>query len=219
MDKKQNHRLLFSIIGSLIAAIVVISIYIVYLIFSTPQTVYAPDYLLDDDGITEIEPALTMPDFTLTDQHSEAIQLSDLDGSLTLMTFGFTHCPDVCPITLGEMQKIREDLGNQADNLDYVFVSVDGERDTPDVLATYFTTMRVGDFIIGMTGNESTLRTISEPFGVEFILNEPDRSGNYTVDHTAGMFLLDENHNWIRRYRYAVQSNLIADDIRQILEN
>lgn len=219
MEKKQNHRILFSVITILITAIVGISIYIAYLFLSTPQTVYAPEYLLDDDGITEIEPPLEMPDFTLTDQYNESINLSDLDGSLSLITFGFTHCPDVCPITLGEMRNIREDLGNLADELDYVFVSVDGERDTPDVLSTYFTTLRVDGFITGMTGSESQLRTISESYGVEFIYNEPDQLGNYTVDHTAGMFLLDENHNWIRRYRYGIQSNLIADDIRQILEN
>src|SRR5690606_25719763 len=113
---------------------------------------------------------------------------------------------------------IREELGNLADDIDYVFVSIDGERDTPEVLNTYLTTLRVNDFIVGMTGTEAELREFTRPLGVEFIYNEPDRFGNYTVDHTAGTFLLDANQNWVRRYRYGIQSSLIAEDIRAFMQ-
>ncbi|MGJ3238433.1 MAG: SCO family protein [Anaerolineae bacterium] len=219
MKQKRQQRFILSIVGSLIAVIVVISVYIVYLLFSTPPTVYAPDDLQEQmDGITTIDPSLPMPDFTLTDHTGERLRLSDLDQRPTLITFGFTHCPDVCPITLGEMRAIREALDTSADAIDYVFISVDGARDTPETLTTYFITLRVADFMIGMTGNESSLRAIAEPFGVEFIYQEADQLGNYNVDHTAGMFLLDGNQQWIRRYRYGTNSAIIAEDITDYLQ-
>ena len=217
MKNKQGGRLVFSLIGSLVAVIVIVAIYIAYLVFSTPDTVYAPEFALDDDGITDITPPLTIPDFTLTDENNTSISLSDLSGKPTLITFGFTHCPDVCPITLGEMRTIHEELGTIADDINYIFVSVDGERDTPEVLDTYFTTLRVNDFMRAMTGSEEELRAFTEPFGVEFIYNEADRFGNYTVDHTAGIFLLDAEQNWVRRYRYGIQNYLIVDDIQAFL--
>lgn len=217
MKNKQGSRVIFSLIGSLVVIIVVVAIYIAYLLLSTPDTVYAPDLVLDEDGITDISPALTIPDFTLTDENNNSISLSDLSGKPTLITFGFTHCPDVCPITLGEMRTIHEELGAIADDINYIFVSVDGERDTPEVLGTYFTTLRVNDFVRGMTGSEPELRAFTEPFGVEFIYNAPDRFGNYSVDHTAGIFLLDAEQNWVRRYRYGIQNYLIVEDIQAFL--
>lgn len=219
MKTKNTNNYLLWLIGSLITVIVVVAAYIGFLLIQEPAESYVPDYLLDDDGITEIEPSLTIPNFTLTDQDNNPIQLSDLNGRLTLISFGFTHCPDVCPITLGEFNNIRETLGTNADSLDYVFITVDGERDTPEVLNTYFRTLRVDGFIVGMTGTTEALHEVTEPFGVEFIIHEADQFGNYSVDHTAGMFLLDENGNWIRRYRYGTHSQIIADDIQAAFNN
>ena len=217
MKSKRTNDYLLWLVVALIAVIIIIVAYIGFLLIQPPPEINTPEYLLDDDGITTIDPALDIPDFTLTNHKNEAIQFSDLNGRPTLITFGFTHCPDVCPITLGEFRNIREALGEDADSLDYVFISVDGERDTPGVLDTYFTTLRVEDFIIGMTGTEDEIRRVAEPFGVEFILHETDQFGNYNVDHTAGMFLLDAEGNWIRRYRYAINSQLIADNIQAYL--
>jgi len=215
-SKRTNDYLLW-LISALITVILMIVAYIGFLLIQPPAESEIPDYLVDDDGITNIDPVLEIPDFTLTDHKNEPIQMSDLNGRPTLITFGFTHCPDVCPITLGEFRNIRDALGESADSLDYVFISVDGERDSPAVLDTYFTTLRVADFIVGMTGTEDELRSVAEPFGVEFILHEADQFANYNVDHTAGMFLLDADGNWIRRYRYATSSQIIADDIQDYL--
>jgi len=207
-------------VGSITGAIVLVAIYIAYLLLSTPQQ--TPLIITSEaisDGITEIEPPLPMSDFTLTDQQNEPIQLSDLAGKPTLLTLGFTHCPDVCPITLGEMRNIHELLGGNADNLNFVFISVDGERDTPDILRDYFELLRVDNFLVGMTGTPEAVRELSAEYGVEFIYNEADENDNYDVSHTAGMFLLDANQNWIRRYTYGTLAQVIATDIEQILVN
>jgi protein SCO1 len=133
---QRRHSWLVYLISALALGILFAIVYIVYLLMTTPEPSVIT--LTPDDqynGITAIEPPVAMPNFTLTNQHGEPISLSDLSGKPVLITFGFTHCPDVCPITLGEMRNIHEVL---ADNIHYVFVSVDGERDTPEVLRDYF---------------------------------------------------------------------------------
>ncbi|MDQ7036177.1 MAG: SCO family protein [Anaerolineae bacterium] len=202
--------------GLLIVGISLVAVYIVYLLMTTPQTesiTITPDTAFN--GITAIEPPLLMSDFTLTNQHNEPIRLRDLSGKPILITFGFTSCPDICPFTLGEMRSIHEALADNADDINFVFISVDGERDTPDTLRDYFDLLRVDTFLIGMTGTPDSVRQLGDEYGVNFIYDEADDSGNYGVTHTAGMFLLDENQNWIRRYTYGMQASLIIEDIQQ----
>lgn len=217
MRKNRINQAVFAAIGVLVIAIVVILAYIAYLMLGDAKQ-NRLDFALESDGVMVIEPPIALPDYTLTDENGEPVALSALDGQPTLLTFGFTHCPDVCPITLGEMRQIHEGLGDLADDLDFVFISVDGERDTPQVLDTYLTTLRVNDFVLGMTGTEAELREFAIPYGVEFIYGEPDALGNYTVEHTAGMFLLDGERNWVRRYRYGTPSGRIVTDLREFLQ-
>ena len=217
----QKHRWLVVLIGSLVGAIGLVAIYIGYLLISAPTVSTPSTVILTPDsaynGITRIDPPLELPDFTLTNQDNEPINLSDLTGKLTLITFGFTHCPDVCPITLGEIRTIHAGLDTQADDINFVFISVDGERDTPNVLRDYFELLSVNDFVVGMTGTPDIVREIGTDYGVEFIYNPADEQGNYSVDHTAGMFLLDAEGNWIRRYAYATAAPLLIDDIEAVL--
>jgi protein SCO1 len=213
---QRRHSWLVYLISALALGILFAIVYIVYLLMTTPE----PDVitLTPDDqynAITAIEPPVAMPDFTLTNQHGEPISLSDLSGKPVLMTYGFTHCPDVCPITLGEMRNIHEVIGG---NINYVFVSVDGERDTPEVLRDYFELVRVNDFLLGMTGTPDAVREVGTPYGVDFIYGMPDENGNYDVTHTAGMFLLDANRNWMRRYTYGMDTNLIIENIQKTID-
>jgi protein SCO1/2 len=157
-----------------------------------------------------------MPDFTLMNQHNQAISLSDLRGKVTLLAFGFTHCPDVCPLTLGEFRAIQTQLGDSAGNVNFVFMSVDGSRDTPDVLARYLETQRVPDFI-ALTGEEAYIQEIGTDYGLYFQANEADSNGNYSVDHTAGSFLFDEKGRWVMSYAYGIDRNIIVSDIQAFL--
>lgn len=213
---------LIALIGLLLASIALVIAYIAYLLLTIPEstTTITNVSLTPDDvynGITAIEPPIESPDFTLTNQHNESINLSDLAGKPTLITFGFTHCPDICPITLSEMRTIHSSLGAQADDINYVFISVDGERDTPAVLRAYFELVQVDDFLVGMTGTPDVVRAIGETYGVDFIHHPPDENGNYNVDHTAGMFLLDSEGHWMRRYAYATTAALLVENIQSVL--
>jgi protein SCO1/2 len=115
------------------------------------------------------------------------------------------------------MRSIHETLGAKANALNFVFISVDGERDTPDVLRDYFELLRVDNFLVGMTGTPEAVRELSAEYGVDFIYGEADENANYDVSHTAGMFLLDANQNWIRRYTYGTPAQVIAADIEPLL--
>jgi protein SCO1/2 len=208
-----NKKGLFAVLGFLLTAIVIVLAYIAYMMMDSSGGSPAGENL---NPITRIEPPQPMPNFTLTNQHGESVSLSDLRGKAVLLTFGFTHCPDVCPITLGEMRMIHDTLAN--DNLQFVFVTVDGARDTPEILASYFTTMRVNDYMIGMTGTEQELRQMGIPYGLDFRYGEPDALGNYSVEHTAGMFLLNSEGGWIRRYSYGMPREDILADLREVLQ-
>lgn len=209
---------LIALIGSLVSAILVVTIYIGYLSLTpdnTANTAFVEE-TNGNDGIIALDPPQTIPDFRLTDARNKPITLNDLRGQPTLVTFGFTHCPDVCPITLGEYRKIYDELETNQDALNFVFVSVDGERDTPEVLSEYFETTRVADFVTGITGEPDMVRDFAWELGADFVYRQPDAVGNYNVDHTAGMFLLNENGEWIRRYSYGTPHPFIVSDIQKI---
>ena len=172
----------------------------------------------DFDGSTSIDPPLEMPDFTLTNQDGDAIQLSDLRGKFVLLTFGYTHCPDVCPLTLNEFRRIRETLGDLAESVEFVFVSVDGQRDTPDVLKQYFETRKLDGFI-GLTGEEADLRELGTDYGLFFEIGENTSKGGYLVNHTAGSYLLDPSGRWIMRYQFGVLPSMIVNDLETFIQS
>ncbi len=115
----------------------------------TPTPTFAPDV----PGVTPVDPPKALTDFTLPDDKGDALTFSSLQGKYTLMFFGYTHCPDYCPTTLAHWTLIKTALGSDADKLNFVFISVDGERDTPEVMQRYLS--RFDDSFIGLTGDEA----------------------------------------------------------------
>jgi protein SCO1 len=168
------------------------------------------------DGIIFRDPPETVLDFTLTDQQGAARSLSDFNGKLTLLSFGYTHCPDICPLTLAHFKRVKELLGEESTNVQFVFISVDGARDTPERLNEYLAMFDEG--FIGLTGEEPMLHEIIGRYGGTFLLeNAGGFRENYPVQHTAGSFLMDKNGKWIRQYVYETEPAAIAADIQDIL--
>lgn len=183
---------------------------------STPDDTSAS--LPRTDGKNIIEPARDIPNFTFPAHTGEDLSLSDLNGRYVLMTFGYTHCPDVCPANLLEFRQIKRLLGDEAsDQVEYVFISVDPERDTPDMLNAYIT--RYDPSFIALSGNHDELATIQEPFGLFWDIrqNSIPNSTNYIVDHTASSFLLNPEGKLIRMYSFTADFNVIEQDIRELL--
>ncbi len=165
------------------------------------------------DGAIAIEPPLEMPDFTLINQHGEKTSLSDLRGRHLLLTFGFTHCPDICPLTLNDFRRIQEMLGDRADKVHFVFISVDGERDSPQALGHYFS-FRQLDKMIALTGEEQAVRELGKPYGLSFEISEEEGASGYLINHTTGSFLLDPEGRWVMRYQFGVPPSTIVEDLR-----
>ena len=170
------------------------------------------------EGITAVEPPLVPDNFTLVDQSGADVSLSDLNGKLTLLFFGYTHCPDFCPNTLDEFKRIRILLEDDAADVQFVFISVDGARDTTERMADYLKVRGVEDFVIGLTGDEADVQAAGQPFGLFFERNGTTTSATaYLVDHTTQSYLLDRNGQVRVVYSYTVEPDAIANNIRQYL--
>ena len=169
------------------------------------------------DGSAVINPPIKVPDFRLSNAAGQPTRLSDFQGSYSLLTFGFTHCPDVCPLTLNDFKRIQAQMDELASELRLVFISVDGARDTPAALREYFALHEL-DGIIALTGREDDVRAYGQPFGLTFEVSAEVVAGGYTVNHTAGSFLLDRDGRWIMRYHFGVPPESIVADLRGLIE-
>lgn len=168
------------------------------------------------DGVTHIEPAVQTEDVTLTDQTGSAFQLSNLRDQIVVMAFGYTHCPDVCPITLARFKQVKAALGDKSAQVRFVFVSVDGARDTPERLSQYLS-MFDSEFI-GLTGAETVVRELIGQYDGQFEINNyGGLAENYTVDHTASNFVLNQDGLWCRTYAYGTAPDVIAADLLTLL--
>jgi protein SCO1 len=165
-------------------------------------------------GVEPVEPPQTLQDFTLTNQDGEPFSLSDMKGEMVLMLFGYTHCPDVCPLTMLNYKKIKELLGEQADQITFVFISVDGERDTPEVMKDYLG--RFDPTFIGLTGDEETLLRMGGDYDLRFA-KSVDPSGsteNYLVEHNSTTYLIDKDGKLVALYLYGTEADVIVEDIQ-----
>lgn len=145
----------------------------------------------------------------------EPVDLSDLDGEVVLVYFGYTYCPDLCPTMLGTVSSAVDDLGDDADRVAAMMVTVDPNRDTPEVLADYVS--HFGDHIRGVWGTESDVRSVASGYGVTFVYDDPGADGNYLVSHTASLFAIDTGGALRVVYPVELTSNALAADLRDLL--
>ncbi len=166
---------------------------------------------------SEMPEPVAVPDFVLTDQNNQPFRLSDQQGNVVLLFFGYTQCPDVCPTTLATWRKVHEGLGQDAHQVRFVFVTVDPERDTPERLGAHVNAFNP-DFI-GLTGTPEALDAVYKTF---YIVHEKDTSSGsaagYLISHTATSFLLDKEGRWRLRETYGTPAEDIVHDIQQLLK-
>lgn len=165
---------------------------------------------------TTLEPLEPAPDFELTTHAGASYHLSDRDGRVVLLFFGYTYCPDVCPTTLAEFNRIHESLGAKAERVDFVFITVDPERDTPARLAQHLAVFNPA--FIGLTDDEATLTPVWEDYGVYWAKAESEtQASDYLMDHTSVTYLVDTDGNLRLVYSFGTPAEDIAADIRQLL--
>lgn len=155
------------------------------------------------------------PDFTLTAAEGQQVSLSDYEGKYIFIYFGYTFCPDVCPITLGKLASVQADLGEQGDQMQVLMVSVDPERDTPEKLAEY-----VGHFderFVGLTGSPEEIDAAGSAFGLFYQKHEGSAASGYLVDHTARTFLVSPDREIIVAYPQDASSEAVLADMQWLL--
>lgn len=162
-----------------------------------------------------LTPPRTAPDFELIDHNRNPYRLSDQIGDAVMIFFGYTHCPDVCPASLYYNTLVKEYLGPLADRVQFVFVTVDGKRDTPETLKTYVEGFDP-DFI-GLWGDEAQTEDIVKKYGVFVEIEEIPDSEHYWVNHSSLTYLIDPAGLLRAAYMFNTDPELIAEDLRQII--
>jgi protein SCO1 len=165
---------------------------------------------------TVLEPALPAYDFTLTDQTGQPFTLSEQQGKVVLIFFGFASCPDICPVELANLAAVTRELGAEADAVEVAMVTVDPERDTPERLATYVSAFHP-DFI-GLHGDPETLAPIIKAYGVYAERRDlPDSALGYTIDHSGFVYAIDKAGRWRALYAHGTPVADIAGDVRTLV--
>lgn len=152
---------------------------------------------------------------SLTDHTGKQRSLNDFQGKVVALFFGYTHCPDVCPTTMTDMKQTMKLLGNRADELQVLFVTLDPERDTEEALAQYVPAF--DERFIGLYGSKAQIAQAVKDFKIFAAKVENKGRSGYTIDHSAGMYLFDKTGK-IRLYvDYGTKPADIASDIQKLL--
>ncbi|WP_297103378.1 SCO family protein [uncultured Devosia sp.] len=158
--------------------------------------------------------ALGQGDYELVTATGAAFNRDSLKGSPSMLFFGFTHCPEVCPTSLAEMASWYEALGDEADDLNAFFVTVDPERDTAEVIGDYVSwTGRV----TGVTGSPEEIAKAAQSWAV-YAEKVPLEGGDYTMDHTASVFLVNAEGEFEGTIAYREDSDTALAKLRRLLE-
>lgn len=164
-----------------------------------------------------LEPPRTAPDFTLLDQHGDEYRLSEQVGDVVVMFFGYTSCPDVCPGTLAQYRYVKETLGDEKERIQFVFVTVDPERDTRERLLEYINLFD-SDFK-ALTGDPEELQKVWQSYGV-FIerVEAPESPVGYWINHSAISYVVDSGGNLRLAHLYGMPDDQIAHDLKLLAE-
>jgi protein SCO1/2 len=159
-------------------------------------------------------PAAIGGPFQLTDQAGQAVTDQNLKGRPTLIFFGFTHCPDVCPTSLFEISEVLRAMGKDADRVNAWFVSVDPERDTAAAMKDYLSSF--DPHLKGLTGNPEAVTKVLSAYRV-FARKVPLKDGDYTMDHTALIYLMDKDGRFVAPFNLKRSPEDAAADLKRYL--
>ena len=154
--------------------------------------------------------------FALTDQNGKPITDADLKGKPSLVFFGYTHCPDVCPTTLFDISEVMRALGPDADRAAALFISVDPDRDTPAVLKDYLSSF--DPHVRAATGDQANLDKVEKEYRVysrKRPLDPKNPGGNYAMDHSSVIYLVGPDGKLVNYYDEAISPSDLAADLKQ----
>jgi protein SCO1/2 len=152
----------------------------------------------------------------LSDYNGKTRQLSDFAGKVVVVFFGFTQCPDVCPTSLAELTEVMKKLGPDADRVQVLLITVDPERDTPEILKQYVTAF--DPRFLGLTGTPDQVKKAAASFKA-YYAKAPTKDGGYTMDHTAAFYLLDGKGESRVLANNNIGVDALAHDIQALLKD
>ncbi len=162
--------------------------------------------------ITGAEYAKTL---SLPDASGQPRTLGDFKGKVTVVFFGYTQCPDVCPTTMAELALVKKSLGADADKLQAVFVTIDPERDTPEILKSYMASF--DPTFVALRGTLAQTQATAKAFKVYFAKVPGKAEGSYTMDHSAGAFIFDTKGDVRVFERYGAGVEGLAADVKTLI--
>ncbi len=186
------------------------------------MTVVATNFIFGGDyayhGVL-LEPAIPAADFTLLDvKNDQPFHFKSERGRITLLYFGYTQCPDVCPTTMGVWQQVKQGLGPAAEQVDFIFITVDPQRDTPEILANYMSVF--DEAFTGLGGQAEPVSEVIKDYGI-FVEREyydqNETTEIYSVNHSASTFLVDSNSALRVRYPFDTPAEDILADVQHLL--
>ncbi|MBS0468874.1 MAG: SCO family protein [Proteobacteria bacterium] len=155
-------------------------------------------------------------DLPLTDQYGKERSLKDFAGKVVVVFFGYTQCPDVCPTSMAELAEVKRSLGADGDKLQGIFVTVDPERDTPDMLKSYMATFDPS--FIALRGTPDQLAAVAKDFKIYYKRVDGQTPTSYTMDHSAGSYVYDTKGRLRVYHRYGAGAQSLAADVRALLD-
>jgi len=171
-----------------------------------------------EDERVDLDGAVGGP-FTLVDSRGETVRSEDFHGRFMLVFFGYTYCPDICPMTLMHITKAMETLENTAPSVagqvTPVFISVDPERDTPEQIARYLENFHPS--VVGLTGSMDKVRRTAASYAVVFETVDEDREEGYLVDHTSNILLMGPDGSYITHFSPRTPADLIANILKRTI--
>ena len=162
--------------------------------------------------ITGAEYARTI---SLPDVNGQPRTIGDFKGKVTVIFFGYTQCPDVCPTTMTELAQVKKALGADGDKLQGVFITVDPERDTPEILKSYMASFDPS--FVALRGTPEQTKATAKEFKIYFEKVPGKTEGSYTMDHSAGAFVLDQKGNVRLFERYGAGAEALTSDVKQLI--
>jgi protein SCO1/2 len=165
---------------------------------------------------SEISTQVIAPALNLERPDGSTFNLHALKGKIALIFFGYTACPDICPTTMADFSRVKADLGELADQVEFVFVTVDPQRDTPERTQQYAAGFDAS--FIGLSGTESQLQPVWDGYGVYRKLEGAGHHNGYSVDHSTRIYLIDKSNHLRLTYAYGTAVEDISNDIRFLLK-
>jgi protein SCO1/2 len=160
-------------------------------------------------------PAPQALDFELSETDGTPFQLSEHMGKVVLIYLGYTNCPDYCPATMGKYEQIAEALGEDASEVEFVFITVDPDRDTPETIAAYLD--QFGIEIIGLTGTPEQLERVWNGYGAGRFIEEVDSEVEYVVSHSTRVWVIDKEGLLRITFPFEMSAADMAHDVRLLL--